>query len=59
MTSELPIPRDLEKERQELIALMESAISPELLEAVQSAYRHSESDRQEMIQVTCDGTANA
>jgi hypothetical protein len=59
MNSELPAPRDLEKERGELIALMESVMLPEVLEAVESAYRGSEPENPETLQITCDGTANA
>jgi len=51
---------NLEKEQADLILLMESAMTPELLDAVQRAYKtKDDTDMQESLSISYEGTQYA
>jgi hypothetical protein len=51
---------DLEKEQSDLISLMETSMHPELLDAVQQAYKTSDdTDIQTLIDISYEGTQHA
>jgi hypothetical protein len=53
-------PIDLDKEQSDLILLMESSMTPELLDAVQQAYRtNDDADTQESLDISYEGTRYA
>ena len=51
---------DLEKQQNDLISLMESSMAPELLDAVQEAYRiNDDTGTQESLKISYEGTQYA
>ncbi|MBL0059054.1 MAG: hypothetical protein IPP35_08085 [Elusimicrobia bacterium] len=54
-----PNPPDLAKEQKDLLAIMEAAIDPQLLAAVNHAYRGTDVEHPVMLDISYEGTINA